>query len=83
MLNFKALNPRTARTSAILAAQYSDEPHLYRIDPAALEAIEDSGCTYNFETGEVELPDPDNMPVVGSLDRATAVINWYRSQGVI
>lgn len=77
-------NPHITRIAAELAALYNDEPHLHRIDPGALAAIEDAGGTYNFETGAVELP-PVHCPVlvvsVGVLDSATGIVHWRNAKG--
>lgn len=72
---------RTARIAAELAALYNDEPHLHRIDPHALAAIEEAGGTFNFQTGEVELPPARcAVPVVGTLDSATGAIRWHNAR---
>lgn len=74
------LNPRLARLTAELAALYSDDPTARRIDPAALAAIEDAGCTYNFTTGEVELPGPSSIKIVGVVDSATGAVHWHTAR---
>ena len=77
---FMNLNPRTARISAELAALYNDDPHAHRIDPAALAAIEDAGCTFDFETGEVHLPPARRtVPVVGVVDSHTGTVRWHNA----
>ena len=71
----------TNHLAAELAALYNDEPHLARIDPFALAAIEAAGGTFNFETGEVELPPARcPVPVVGTLDSATGVVTWHNAK---
>ncbi len=64
--------------SAELTALYNDAPHLHRIDPFTLAAIEASGCTYNFNTGEVETPTP--TPIVGLIESATGTIRWHNAK---
>lgn len=65
--------------AAELAALYNDAPHLHRIDPFVLAAIETAGCTFNFTTGEVDAPHC-RVPVVGSLDSATGQVHWHRAK---
>lgn len=69
-----------AAISAELTALYSDAPHLARIDPFALAAIEASGCTFNFDTGEVEVPCRPTAPVVGTVDSATGNVRWHSAR---
>lgn len=59
---------------------YREEPHLRRIDPFVLAAIEDAGGTFNFITGEVELP-TCAVPAVGVVDSATGTVHWHRAKG--
>lgn len=67
--------------SAELTALYNDAPHLARIDPFALAAIEASGCTFNFSTGEVELPPARcPVPVVGTVNSATGSVRWHTAK---
>ncbi len=74
------MHPNITALSAELTALYSDAPHLARIDPFALAAIEASGCTFNFDTNEVELPDPCNVPVVGTVNSATGTVRWHTAK---
>lgn len=72
---------RTAAIAAELAALYNDEPHLHRIDPFALAAIEDAGGTYDFQTGEVHLPaERCAVPVVGVVDSHTGAVRWHNAR---
>ena len=64
--------------SAELTALYNDAPHLHRIDPFTLAAIEASGCTYNFDTGEVETPTP--VSIVGLVESATGTVRWHTAK---
>lgn len=68
------------RLSAELSALYNDHPHLHHIDPFTLAAIEESGCTFNFDTGEVELPTDGSIPVVGTIDSSTGQITWSQAK---
>ncbi len=74
------MHPNITALSAELTALYSDEPHLHRIDPFALAAIEASGGTFNFSTGEVELPPARcPVPVVGVIDSHTGAVRWHNA----
>lgn len=73
---------RIGSIAAELTSLYNDEPHLHRIDPFALAAIEDAGGTYDFETGEVHLPtERCTVPVVGVVDSHTGTVRWHNAKG--
>jgi len=81
MLNLAQMNPRIARIAAELLALYNDDPRAHRIDPFALAAIEDAGCTFDFQTGEIHLPaERCTVPVVGVLDSHTGTVYWHNAR---